>query len=73
MITVAIHYIFSGMMISSVTAWAGLAGRPGPFEKKMRNIFRPEVLEITNRYYENDGVMHELAFGIVICFGSEVK
>ena len=25
MITVAIHYIFSGMMISSVTAWAGLA------------------------------------------------
>ena len=39
----------------------------------MRNIFRPEVLEITNRYYENDGVMHELAFGIVICFGSEVK
>ena len=31
----------------------------------------PEVLEITNRYNENDGVskrVHELAFGIVICF-----
>ena len=34
----------------------------------------PEVLEITNRYDENDGVskrVHELAFGIVFCFGSE--
>ena len=32
------------------------------------------VLEITNRYNENDGVsrrVHKLAFGIVICFGSE--
>ena len=34
----------------------------------------PEVLEATNRYNENDGVskrVHEPAFGIVICFGSE--
>ena len=33
----------------------------------------PEVLEITNLNNENDGVskrVHELAFGIVICFES---
>ena len=34
----------------------------------------PKVLETTNRYNENDVVnkrVHELAFGIVMCFGSE--
>ena len=33
-----------------------------------------EVIETTNRYNENDGMskrVHELAFDIVICFGSE--
>ena len=43
----------------------------GPFEKKGG---AREVLELTNRYNENDGVskrVHGLAFGIVICFGSE--
>ena len=54
-------------------------GRPGDCSlgrsrRKGANILRPRSSEITNRYNENDGVskrVHELAFGIVICFGSE--
>ena len=40
-------------------------------EERQKYIPPPEVLETTNRYNENDGVskrVHELAFGIVICF-----
>ena len=51
-------------------------GRPG-FDEPGRSrregeiYSAPEVLETTKRYNENDGVrkrVHELAFGIVICF-----
>ena len=48
-----------------VTAWAVR-------EERGQIYPAPEVLEITNRYNENYGVskrVHELAFGIVICFG----
>ena len=58
-----------------VTAWAGQAiVRRAVREERGQIYCAPEVLEITNRYNENDGVskrVHELAFGIVICFGSE--
>ena len=40
-------------------------------EKKGANITRPRYQETTNRYNENDDVnslVHELAFGIDICF-----
>ena len=49
-------------------------GEPGRSRRKGQIYSAPEVLETTNRYNENDGVskgVHELAFGIVICFGSE--
>ena len=56
-----------------VTAWAGPAFvRRAVREERGQIYSAPEVLEITNRYNENDGVskrVHELAFGIVICFG----
>ena len=57
----------------SVTAWAGLAlvSRAGSRRKGESNITRPRDEETTNRFYENDGLstrVHELAFGIVICF-----
>ena len=42
--------------------------------RAVSKFIRPIVLETTNRYNnENDGVnkrVHELSFGIVICFGS---
>ena len=54
----------------SVTAWAGLAlVSRAVREESGQTYSAPEVLETTNRYYENDGVskrVHELAFGIVI-------
>ena len=60
--------------MGSVTAWAGPAFvRWAAREERGQIYCAPEVLEITNRYNENDGVskrVHELAFGIVICFGS---
>ena len=43
----------------------------GRLEKKGANVTRPRDQETANRYYENDGassLVHELAFGIVICF-----
>ena len=50
--------------------------RPGWLEKKGANLnitrARPHDQETANRYNENDGVstlVHEPAFGIVICFG----
>ena len=50
----------------------------GRLEKKGANITRPRDQRPgggrTNRYNENDGMstlVHELAFGIAICFGSE--
>ena len=53
---------------------------PGPprcrdtrHEKKGANITRPRYQETTHRYNENDDVnslVHELAFGIDICFGT---
>ena len=58
----------------SVTAWAGLALVSRAVREERGQIYSaPEVLQTTNRYNENDGVskrVHELAFGIVICFGS---
>ena len=52
-------------------------GRPGFDEpdrsrRKGQIYSAREVLETTNRYNENNGVskrVHELAFGIIICFG----
>ena len=59
----------------TVTAWVGLALVSRAVREEGGQIYSaPEVLEITNRYDENDGVskrVHELAFGIVFCFGSE--
>ena len=56
-----------------VTAWAGPAIVRWAVREERGQIYcAPEVLQITNRYNENDGVskrVHELAFGIVICFG----
>ena len=54
-------------------------GRPGFDEpdrsrRKGQIYSAREVLETTNRYNENNGVskrVHELAFGIIICFGAE--
>ena len=46
---------------------------PGRSRRKGQIYSARKVLETTNRYNENDGVskrVHELAFGIVICFGS---
>ena len=61
--------------LESVTAWAGPAIVRWAVREERGQIYcAPEVLQITNRYDENDGVslrVHELAFGIVICFGSE--
>ena len=58
-----------------VTAWAGPAIVRWAVREERGQIYcAPEVLQRTNRYNENDGVskrVHELAFGIVICFGSE--
>ena len=55
-----------------ITAWAGPAFVRWAVREERGQIYcAPEVLEITNRYNENDGVskrVHELAFGIVICF-----
>ena len=51
-------------------AWRWLAG---PFLKKGGKYIQPPKFQRTNRCNENDGVskrVHELAFGIVICFGS---
>ena len=52
-------------------------GRPSfgeaPFEKEGANIIRPRDQETSNGNNENDGVskrVHELAFGVVICFES---
>ena len=57
----------------TVTAWAGPAIVRWAVREERGQIYcAPEVLQITNRYNENDGVskrVHELAFGIVICFG----
>ena len=52
----------------TASSWAGLAlvSRAGST--------RPRNQETTNRYNENDvacTLVHELALGIVICFGSE--
>ena len=43
----------------------------GPFEKNDGKYGNPEVLEITNRYNENDGVSKRVHERFVICFGSE--
>ena len=55
--------------IESVTAWAGPAFVRWAVREGRRQIYcAPEVLEIINRYNENDGVskrVHELAYGIV--------
>ena len=48
-------------------------GKSGRLEKKGANITHPQDQETTNLYNENDSVstlVHELAFDIVICFGS---
>ena len=61
----------------TVTAWAGLAlvSLSRAVREERGQIYsEPKVLKTTNRYNEDDGVskrVHELAFGIVICFGSE--
>ena len=65
-----------------VTAWAGPAFVRWAVREERGQIYcateiycAPEVsLEITNRYNENDRAskrVHELAFGNVVCFGSE--
>ena len=56
----------------TVTAWAGLAlvSRAVREERGKYNQ-PPRIRETANRYNEKDGVskrVHELAFGIVICF-----
>ena len=49
-------------------------GEPGRLDNKAANITRPRGQETAYRFNENDGVstrVHELAYGIVICFGIE--
>ena len=58
--------------LNCVTAWAGPAIVRWAVREERGQIYcAPEVLQITNRYNESDGVskrVHELVFGIVICF-----
>ena len=54
-----------------VIAWPGPASVSRAVREKGKNISRPWIRETTNRYNDNDCVskrVHELAFGIVICF-----
>ena len=56
-------------------AWRSVVSLSRAVREERGQIYSaPKVLKTTNRYNENDGVskrVHELAFGIVICFGSE--